>query len=180
MSYETQTWNRERWLWGSHQGKRARYNAPTEEMLTNTSNNEQVPAVRAPQNYLQVPQAPVPTHIQMDIDKEGSGMGQFPALPKPRLRWETIASMVTILCGANWMPARELRPTVGLPGGLRGNMMPQANSLNIRTKGELDQYHCRSPHIRGVGQHIQTCVPMCEKRTYRPKSCGAHCKTLPG
>jgi len=97
-----------------HQGKRASYNAPTEEMLTNTSNNEQVPAVRVPQNYSQVLQAPAPTHVQMDVDKEGSGMGQFPALPKPQLPWKTMASLVTILCRANWMPARELRPTVGL------------------------------------------------------------------
>jgi len=66
-----------------HQGKRARYNAPTEEMSRNTLNNEQVPAVRAPQNYSQVLQAPAPTHVQMDVDKEGSRMGQFPALPKP-------------------------------------------------------------------------------------------------
>jgi len=97
-----------------HQGKRARYNAPTEETLTNTLNNEQAPAVRAPKNYSQVPQAPAPTHIQMDIDKEGSGTGQFPALPKPQPPQETMASSVTILCGVNWMPARELRPTVGL------------------------------------------------------------------
>jgi len=93
-----------------HQGKRARYNTPTEEML----NNEQVPAVRVPQNYSQVLQAPVPTHIQMDVDKEGSGMGQFPALPKPQPPWETMASLVTISHRANWMPTRELRPTVGL------------------------------------------------------------------
>jgi len=32
--------------------------------------------------------------------------------------------------------------------GLRGNMMPQANSLNIRTKGELDQYITMA-HISG-------------------------------
>ena len=108
----------------SRQGKRARYNAPTEKTSTNTSNNEQAPAVRVPQNYSQVLQAPVPTHVQMDVDKEGSGMGQFPALPKPQLPWETMASMVTIPHGANWMPARELRPTVGLRGGLRGNTMP--------------------------------------------------------
>jgi len=69
------------------QGKRARYNAPTEKTSTNTSNNEQVPAVRV-QNYSQVLQAPAPTHIQMDVDKEGSGTGQFPALPKPQLPWE--------------------------------------------------------------------------------------------
>jgi len=107
----------------SHQGKRVRYNAPTEETLMNTLNNEQVPAVRAPQNYSQVLQAPVPTHIQMDVDKEGSGIGQFPALPKPQPPQETMASTVTIPRGVNWMPARELRPTVGLQGGLRGNMM---------------------------------------------------------
>jgi len=83
-----------------------------------------VPAVRAPQNYSQVLQAPAPTHIQMDVDKEGSGTGQFPALPKPQLPQETMASMVTIPHRANWMPTRELRPTVGLQGGLRGNMMP--------------------------------------------------------
>jgi len=98
----------------SHQGKRARYNAPTEEMLINTSNNKQVPAVRVPQNYSQVLQAPAPMHIQMDVDKEGSGIGQFPALPKPQLPQETMASLVTIPCGVNWMPTRELRPTVGL------------------------------------------------------------------
>jgi len=132
----------------SCQGKRARYNAPTEETLMNTLNSEQVPAVRVPQNYLQVLQAPVPTHVQMDIDKEGSRMGQFPALPKPQLPWETMASSVTIPCRANWTPARELRPTVGLRGGLRGNMMLQANSLNIRTKGELDQYIAVA-HISG-------------------------------
>ena len=102
------------------QGKRARYNAPTEEM----SNNKQVPAVRAPQNYSQALQAPAPTHVQMDVDKEGSGIGQFPALPKPQLPQETMASAVTILHRANWMPTRELRPTLGLQGGLRGNMMP--------------------------------------------------------
>jgi len=85
------------------------YNAPTEEISTNMLNNKQVPAVRVPQNYL-----PVPTHIQMDVDKERSGMGQFPALPKPQLPWETMASLVTIPHGVNWMPARELRPTVGL------------------------------------------------------------------
>jgi len=98
----------------SCQQKMARYNAPTEETSMNTSNNEQVPAVRAPQNYSQVLQAPAPTHIQMDVDKEGSRMGQFPALPKPQLPWETMASMVTILCGVNWTPTREPRPTMGL------------------------------------------------------------------
>ena len=105
----------------SRQGKRARYNAPTEETSTNTSNNEQ-----APQNYSQVLQAPAPapTHIQMDIDMEGSRTGQFPALPKPQQPRETTASLVTIPHRANWTPTRELRPTVGLRGGLRGNMMP--------------------------------------------------------
>jgi len=98
----------------SRQGKGARYNAPTEEMLMNMSNNEQAPAVRVPQNYSQVLQAPAPTHVQMDVDKEESGMGQFPALPKAQLPWETMASMVTIPRGANWTPTRELRPTVGL------------------------------------------------------------------
>jgi len=68
----------------SRQGKRARYNTPTEETSMNTSNNKQVPAVKAPQNYSQVLQAPAPTHVQMDMDKEGSRMGQFPALPKPQ------------------------------------------------------------------------------------------------
>ena len=106
-----------------HQGKRARYNAPTEETLMNMSNNKQVPAVRAPQNYSQVLQAPAPTQVQMDIDKEGSGTGQFPALPKPQPPQETMASSVTIPCRVNWMLARELRPTVGLQGGLRGNVM---------------------------------------------------------
>jgi len=98
----------------SCQGKRARYNAPTEETLMKMLNNEQVPAVRVPQNYSQVLQAPAPTHVQMDIDKEGSGTGQFPALPKPQPPLETMASMVTIPRRANWTPARELRPTVGL------------------------------------------------------------------
>jgi len=96
------------------QGKRARYNTPTEETSMNTLNNEQVPAVRAPQNYSQALQAPVLTHVQMDVDKEGSRTGQFPALPKPQPPQETMASAVTILCRVNWTPARELRPTVGL------------------------------------------------------------------
>jgi len=69
----------------SCQGKRARYNAPTEETSTNMSNNKQVPAVRAPQNYSQVLQAPAPTHVQMDIDKEESGMGQFEVFTVPHL-----------------------------------------------------------------------------------------------
>ena len=90
----------------SCQGKRVRYNAPTEETSTNMLNNKQVPAVRAPQNHSQVLQAPAPTHVQMDIDKEGSGMGQFPALPKPQPPQEIMASLVTILHGVNWMPAR--------------------------------------------------------------------------
>jgi len=38
----------------SWQEKRVRYNAPTEETSVNMLNNEQVPAVRAPQNYSQV------------------------------------------------------------------------------------------------------------------------------
>jgi len=104
--------------------------------------------VRAPQNYSQVLQALVPTHVQMDIDKEGSRTGQFPALSNPQPPQETMASSVTIQHGANWMLTRELRPTVGLRGGLRGNMMPQANSLNIRTKGKLDQYIAVT-HISG-------------------------------
>ena len=32
----------------------------------------------------------------MDIDKEGSRIGQFPALPKPQPPWETMASPVMI------------------------------------------------------------------------------------
>jgi len=56
----------------SCQGKRARYNAPTEEMSMNMSNNKQVPAARVPQKYSQVLQAPAPTHVQMDIDKDGT------------------------------------------------------------------------------------------------------------
>ena len=67
------------------QGKRVRYNAPTEEMSMNTSNNKQVPTVRVPLNYSQVLQTPAPTDIQMDIDREGNGMVQFPSLPKPQL-----------------------------------------------------------------------------------------------
>jgi len=98
----------------SCQGKRARYNTPTEETLTNMSNNEQVPAVRVPQNYSQVLQAPAPTHIQMDVDKEGSRTGQFPALPKPQLPWETTASSVTIPRRVNWMLWRKRL----LPSGL--------------------------------------------------------------
>jgi len=98
----------------SCQGKRVRYNAPTEETSMNMSNNKQVPTVRVPQNYSQMLQAPAPTHIQMDIDKEESRMGQFPALPKPQLPQETTANLVTILHGVNWTPTRELRPTMGL------------------------------------------------------------------
>ena len=58
-----------------HQGKRARYNAPTEEMLTNMLNNEQAPTVKVPLNYSQVLQTPALTDVQMDIDREGNGMG---------------------------------------------------------------------------------------------------------
>jgi len=97
-----------------HQGKRARYNTPTEETSTNTSNNEQVSTVRVPPNYLQVLQAPAPTDIQMDIDREGNRVGQFPSLPKPQPPRTTMVSTVTIPCGANWMPAKEIRPTVGI------------------------------------------------------------------
>jgi len=89
-----------------HQGKRARYNAPTEEMSTNTSNNKQAPTVRVPLNYSQVLQTPAPTDFQMDIDREGNGMGQFPSLPKPQPPRSTMASMVTIPCGVNWMPTK--------------------------------------------------------------------------
>jgi len=88
------------------QGKRARYNALTEEMSTNTLNNEQVSIVRAPLNYSQVLQTPTPTDVQMDVDREGNGTGQFPSLPKPQPPRSTMASMVTILHGANWMPAK--------------------------------------------------------------------------
>ena len=94
--------------------KKARYNAPTEEMSMNTSNNEQASTVRAPPNYLQVLHAPAPTDVQMDIDREGNRAGQFSSLPKPQLPRATMVSMVTILRGANWMPAKEIRPTVGL------------------------------------------------------------------
>jgi len=37
-----------------HQGKRARYNTPTEETSTNTLNNEQASTIRVPPNYSQV------------------------------------------------------------------------------------------------------------------------------
>jgi len=96
------------------QGKRARYNAPTEEMSMNMSNNGQMPTVRVPLNYSQVLQTPAPTDVQMDIDREGYGMGQFPSLPKPQPPRSTMVSTVTILHRANWMPAKEIRPTVGL------------------------------------------------------------------
>ena len=54
-----------------------RYNTLTEETLMNTSNNKQASTVRVPPNYLQVLQAPAPTDVQMDVDREGSGAGQF-------------------------------------------------------------------------------------------------------
>jgi len=96
------------------QGKRAKYNALTEEMSTNTLNNEQASTLRAPLNYSQVLQTLTPTDIQMDIDREGNGVGQFPSLPKPQLPRSTTVSIVTIPCGANWMPTNKIRPTVGL------------------------------------------------------------------
>jgi len=96
------------------QGKRARYNALTEEMLTNTSNNKWASTVRVPPNYWQVLQAPAPTDVQMDIDQEGNRAGQFPSLPKPQLPRATMMSTVTIPCGVNWTPTKEIRPTVGL------------------------------------------------------------------
>jgi len=81
----------------------------------NTLNNEQVASmVRTPPNYSQVLQAPAPTDVQMDIDQDGNGMGQFPPLPKPQPPRAPMVSMVTVLCGANWTPTREIRPTVGL------------------------------------------------------------------
>jgi len=96
------------------QGKRVRYNALTEEMSMNMSNNKQAPTIRVPLNYSQVLQTPAPTDVQMDVDREGNRTGQFPSLPKPQLPRSTMVSMVTILCGANWMPIKEIRPTVGL------------------------------------------------------------------
>jgi len=54
------------------QRKRVRYNALTEEMLMNTSIYEQASTVRAPLNYSQVLQAPTPTDVQMDVDREGT------------------------------------------------------------------------------------------------------------
>jgi len=53
----------------------------------------------------------------MDIDREGNRVGQFPSLPKPQLPRATMASTVTILHGVNWMPAKEIRPIVGLCKG---------------------------------------------------------------
>ena len=51
------------------QGKRARYNASTQETLTNELNNEQAASmVKVPSNYLQVLQAPASTDVQMDVD----------------------------------------------------------------------------------------------------------------
>jgi len=125
-----------------------RYNTPTEEMLTNTLNIEQASTVRVPLNYSQVLQTPTPTDVQMDIDREGNGVGQFPSLPKPQLPRSTTVSMVTIPHKANWIPAKEIRPTVGLQGRARGNMMPRASTLNIRTEGELNQY-IAAAHILG-------------------------------
>jgi len=69
-------------------------------------------------------------------------------LPTPQLPRETTASMVTIPHGANWMPAKEIRPTVGLQGRARDNMMPHASALNIGTEGKLDQY-ITAAHISG-------------------------------
>jgi len=98
------------------QGKRARYNALTEETSMNTSNNKQASTVRATPNYSQVLQAPAPTNIQMDVDWERNGAGQFPSLPKPQLPRTTMASTVTIPHGANWMSAKEIRPYKAEPG----------------------------------------------------------------
>ena len=69
-------------------------------------------------------------------------------MPTPQLPRETTASMVTIPHGANWMPAKEIRPTVGLQGRARDNMMPHASALNIGTEGKLDQY-IAAAHILG-------------------------------
>jgi len=96
------------------QGKRVRYNAPTEEMSMNMSNNKQMSIVRVPPNYSQVLQAPAPTDVQMDVDRKGNRAGQFPSLPKPQLPRATMVSMVTIPHGVNWMLTKEIRPTVGL------------------------------------------------------------------
>jgi len=161
------------------QGKRVRYNALTEEMLMNILNNKQVSTVRAPPNYSQVLQAPAPIYIQMGVDREGNGMGQFPFLPKPQLPRPTTVSMVTIPHEANWMPTKEIRPTVGLQGRARGNMMPWASTLNIGTKPKVNLTSILPwPTFWEVGQHTQTCMPMCKKHTYWPKRHGVQCRTL--
>jgi len=67
-----------------------------------------------PQNYSQVLQAPAPTDVQIDVDWEGNGVGQFPSLPKQQLPRAIMVSTVTILHVVNWTPAKEIRPTVGL------------------------------------------------------------------
>jgi len=57
--------------------------------------------------------------------------------------------------------------------------MPRANSLNIRTKGTTGTSTSLWPTYQGAGQRIQTCMPMCEKRTYWPKRHGAHLQNTP-
>jgi len=54
-----------------HQGKRVRYNTPTEEMSMNMSNNKQASTVRVPPNYSQVLQAPAPTDVHQTIGSSG-------------------------------------------------------------------------------------------------------------
>jgi len=98
-----------------HQGKWMRYNASAPEIAMNMSNNKQeVTMTKVPPNYSQVLQAPTPTDVQMDVDQDGNRAGQPPPLPKPQLPRAATAGMVTILHEANWMPTKEIRPTVGL------------------------------------------------------------------
>jgi len=123
-----------------------------------------------PPNYSQVLQASAPTDVQMDIDWERNRVGQFPSLPKPQLPRATMASMVTIPHGANWMPTKEIRPTVGLQGGARGNMMLWVSAPNIGTEGELNQY-IAAAHISGSWAVYLNMCTYCQKRH------GVQCRT---
>jgi len=121
-------------------------------------------------------------HLHMSkwmVDKEGSGMGQF---PNP--------SQTTTAMGKPWQfgnntAQRELdahKRTQTHCGPMRWTQgqiwchEPIASTLGLKVSWTST---CHSPHIGELGKCIQPCAPMCKKPTYWPKRHGAHCKTPP-
>jgi len=70
--------------------------------------------VQASSNYSRVLQAPLPTRIQEDVNMDGGVKQQFPSLPRLQPPRVLVTGVAAVLCGANWTPTKEIRPTVGL------------------------------------------------------------------